>query len=82
MAHTGQLQPLGDPSTFYSDASYRTYEYKVMVYEVLTGLHDVKAKSLNALVPVVSSPRPKEKRDAHSRSDGDLLSEAVEALRC
>jgi hypothetical protein len=78
---TEQPPPLDDPSTFYSDASYGTYKYNDMVYELFPDLPDVEAESSDALVPVVRSPSPKERRDPPSRSDGDLLSEAVEALR-
>jgi hypothetical protein len=56
--------------------------YNDMVYELFPDLPDVEAESSDALVPVVRSPSPKEKRDPPSRSDGDLLSEAVEAFRC
>lgn len=51
-----------------------------MVYELFPDLPDVEAEFSDALVPVVRSPSPKERRDLPSRSDGDLLSEAVEAL--
>jgi hypothetical protein len=53
-----------------------------MVYELFPDLPDVEAESSDALVPVVRSPSPKERRDPPSRSDGDLLSKAVEVLRC
>ena len=77
-----QPLPVDDPSTFYSDASYGTYKCNDMVYELFPDLPGVEAESSDALVPVVRSPSPKERRDPRSRSDGDLLSEAVEALRC
>jgi hypothetical protein len=79
---TEQPPPLDDPLTFYSDTSYGTYKYNNMVYELFLDLPDVEAESSDTLVPVVRSPSPNERRDPPSRSDGDLLSDAMEALRC
>jgi hypothetical protein len=72
--------PLEDLSIFYNDASYGMYNG--MVHELFPD-SDVEAESSDALVLVVRPPSPKEKHESPSRTaDGDLLSEAVEALRC
>jgi hypothetical protein len=70
-----------DALTFYNDALYRMYND--MVYELFPDSLDVDAESSNALVLVVRLSSPKEKHDSLSRTAyGDLLSKAVEALRC
>jgi hypothetical protein len=51
-----------------------------MVYKLFLDLPDVEAESSDALVPIVRSPSLKERRDPPSRSNRDLLSEAIEAL--
>lgn len=73
---------MDNPSIFYSNASYGTYKYNNIVYKLFPDLPDVEAESSDALVPVVRSPSPKERRNPPSRSDRDLLSEAIEALHC
>jgi hypothetical protein len=54
-----------------------------MVHELFPDSLDVDVKSLNALVPVVRPSSLKEKHDCLSRTAyRDLLSKAIEALRC
>jgi hypothetical protein len=73
--------PLDNLSIFYNDASYGMYND--MVHELFLDSPDVEAESSDALVPVVRSPSPNEDHDSPSRTaHGDLLSRAVEALRC
>jgi hypothetical protein len=70
-----------DASTFYYEASYGMYND--MVHELFPDSPDVDAESSDALVPVVRPSSPKEKHDSLGRTAyGDLLSKAVEALRC
>jgi hypothetical protein len=57
--------------------------YNNIVYKLFPESADAEAESSDALVDVVRSPSPKERHDSLSRTaDGDLLSKAVEALRC
>jgi len=73
--------PLDDLSTFYNDALYGMYND--MVYKLFPDSPDVEAESSDALVPVVRSLSPNEDHNSPSRTAyGDLLSRAVEALRC
>jgi hypothetical protein len=76
-----QPLPVDDASTFYYEASYGMYND--MVHELFPDSPDVDAESSDALVPVVRPSSPKENHDYLSRTaHGDLLSKAVEALRC
>jgi hypothetical protein len=57
--------------------------YNDIVYKLFPDSPDVEAESLNALVPVVRSLSPNEDYNSPSRTaHRDLLSRAVEALRC
>lgn len=72
---------MDDASIFYYEASYGIYND--MVHELFPDSPDVDAESSDCLVPVVRPSSPKEKHDCLSRTaHGDLLSKAVEALRC
>ncbi|RDL30348.1 uncharacterized protein BP5553_10226 [Venustampulla echinocandica] len=54
-----------------------------IVHELFPDLPEVDAESSDALVPALRSPWPKEKHSSHSETAyRDLLSKAVEALRC
>jgi hypothetical protein len=67
--------------TVYNDASYGIYNN--IVHKLFPDSPDVDAASSDALVPVVRSSSPKEKHDSLGRTAyRDLLSKAVEALRC
>ena len=57
--------------------------YNDTVHDLFPDSLDVEAESSDALVPVVRLPSPKEKHDSPSRTAyRDLLSKAMEALRC
>jgi hypothetical protein len=72
---------LDDYSTFYKDTLYRMYHN--IVHELFPDSSDVEAESSDALVPVMSSPSPREEHDSlHRIAYKDLLIKAVEALRC
>jgi hypothetical protein len=73
--------PVDNASTFYYEASYGMYND--MVHELFPDSLDVDAESSNALMPIVRPSSLKEKHDALGRTAyKDLLSKAVEALRC
>jgi hypothetical protein len=68
-------------SIFYYEASYRIYNN--IVHKLFPDSPDIDAEYLDALVPIVRPLSPKEKHNALSRTAyRDLLSKAVEALRC
>jgi hypothetical protein len=57
--------------------------YNNIVYKLFPESANAEAESSDALVDIVRSLSPKERHDSLSRTaDGDLLSKAVEALRC
>jgi hypothetical protein len=73
--------PVDDALTFYYKASYGMYND--IIHEIFPDSPDVDAESSDALVPMVRPSSPKEKHDALGRTAyRDLLSKAMEALRC